>query len=170
MSDETVTDDELVQIIAWDDATNVFAEHSNPDYELLKVRLAVRAAKVAKALQAALAREREARAGLANERELWGKLMRARQAWCQARTQRDLQRLADDVESAEQALRDRGVDVDGLLMGDEAARDTLNKAKSTDSVIGKLDTLTASERLAVFSEYCTHCGDKNPRCPCWNDE
>lgn len=33
-----------------------------------------------------------------------------------------------------------------------------------------LDELTPEERLEVFYAYCIHCGDKDPRCQCWNDE
>lgn len=37
-------------------------------------------------------------------------------------------------------------------------------------VVDALDALTDDERLKVFAEYCTHCGAKDPRCQCWNDE
>ena len=33
-----------------------------------------------------------------------------------------------------------------------------------------LDELDGDERLEVFSKYCVECGDKDPRCQCWNDE
>lgn len=33
-----------------------------------------------------------------------------------------------------------------------------------------LDRITPDERLEVFNKYCVHCGDKNPRCYCWNDD
>lgn len=39
-----------------------------------------------------------------------------------------------------------------------------------DKIIKLLDTISSDERLEVFSEYCRHCGDKNPKCQCWNDE
>lgn len=36
-----------------------------------------------------------------------------------------------------------------------------------------LDILKPEERKSVFSLYCQHCGDKQPKgriCVCWNDE
>lgn len=33
-----------------------------------------------------------------------------------------------------------------------------------------LKHMTPEQRLEVFSEFCTHCGDDNPRCQCSNDE
>jgi hypothetical protein len=52
-----------------------------------------------------------------------------------------------------------------------------NKKQNTDvigsafeQVIKLLDKMNADERTDVFAEYCTYCGDKNPRCQCWNDE
>lgn len=33
-----------------------------------------------------------------------------------------------------------------------------------------LDRLSEEDRLAVFQQYCTECGTKNPNCQCWNDE
>ena len=33
-----------------------------------------------------------------------------------------------------------------------------------------LYVLKPEQRLEVFSSYCRHCGDTNPRCQCWNDE
>ncbi len=33
-----------------------------------------------------------------------------------------------------------------------------------------LDLLPWEHRLEVFKKYCVHCGDKDPRCQCWNDE
>ena len=33
-----------------------------------------------------------------------------------------------------------------------------------------LDNLSDDERYDLFHEYCVHCGDKNPKCQCWNDE
>jgi len=39
-----------------------------------------------------------------------------------------------------------------------------------EQVIKLLDSMTSYERMDVFAEYCTHCGDKNPSCQCWNDE
>ena len=39
-----------------------------------------------------------------------------------------------------------------------------------DEIIRLLDCMSADERTDIFVEYCMHCGDKNPRCQCWNDE
>lgn len=39
-----------------------------------------------------------------------------------------------------------------------------------DDVFEALDSLTDEQRLNVFSRYCTHCGSRNPRCQCMNDE
>ena len=39
-----------------------------------------------------------------------------------------------------------------------------------EQVIKLLDSMDADERMDVFAEYCTYCGDKNPKCQCWNDE
>lgn len=36
--------------------------------------------------------------------------------------------------------------------------------------IHELDDLTDEQRVKVFAMYCRHCGDKDPRCQCWNDE
>lgn len=33
-----------------------------------------------------------------------------------------------------------------------------------------LDSLTYEQKENLFKKYCKHCGDKNPRCQCWNDE
>lgn len=33
-----------------------------------------------------------------------------------------------------------------------------------------LDTWTDKERLALISCYCKHCGSKDTKCKCWNDE
>lgn len=30
--------------------------------------------------------------------------------------------------------------------------------------------LTDEQRYEVMSNFCTHCGSKNPNCQCWNDE
>ena len=37
-------------------------------------------------------------------------------------------------------------------------------------VLVLLRGLTDEQRLAVFREYCMHCGTDNPFCKCWNDE
>ena len=39
-----------------------------------------------------------------------------------------------------------------------------------EQVIKLLDSMNSDERMDVFAEYCTFCGDKNPICQCWNDE
>ncbi len=39
-----------------------------------------------------------------------------------------------------------------------------------DEIIRLLDCMSSDERMKVFGEYCEHCGDKNPRCQCWNNE
>lgn len=39
-----------------------------------------------------------------------------------------------------------------------------------DEIIRLLDCISAEDRIVVFDEYCTHCGDKNSSCQCWNDE
>jgi uncharacterized protein YebE (UPF0316 family) len=39
-----------------------------------------------------------------------------------------------------------------------------------EQVIKLLDSMNADERMDVFVEYCTYCGDKDPSCQCWNDE
>lgn len=39
-----------------------------------------------------------------------------------------------------------------------------------EQVIKLLDSMDADERMDVFAEYCTYCGDKDPSCQCWNDE
>ena len=39
-----------------------------------------------------------------------------------------------------------------------------------DEIIRLLDCMSDDERTDIFAEYCTHCGDKDPRCQCWNDE
>ena len=33
-----------------------------------------------------------------------------------------------------------------------------------------LNSMTDEERMSIFSCYCTHCGDKDPSCQCWNDD
>jgi hypothetical protein len=33
-----------------------------------------------------------------------------------------------------------------------------------------LDTFTDEQRCVLFSFYCNHCGSKDPRCQCWNDD
>ena len=40
----------------------------------------------------------------------------------------------------------------------------------TDPTKHLVDLLTAEQRLALFSNYCTSCGSDDPRCQCWNDE
>jgi hypothetical protein len=42
--------------------------------------------------------------------------------------------------------------------------------RASNRIIRLLDTISDKERMEVFAEYCTHCGDKNPKCQCWNDE
>lgn len=37
-------------------------------------------------------------------------------------------------------------------------------------VVFGLGFLTNAERVKLFSQYCAHCGQKDPSCPCWNDE
>ena len=39
-----------------------------------------------------------------------------------------------------------------------------------EQVIKLLDSMNADERMGVFAEYCTYCGDKDPSCQCWNNE
>lgn len=29
---------------------------------------------------------------------------------------------------------------------------------------------TADQRMTFFNNFCTSCGDADPRCQCWNDE
>ena len=33
-----------------------------------------------------------------------------------------------------------------------------------------LVNLTGEQRIEVLSDYCTHCGCKDPTCRCWDDE
>jgi len=33
-----------------------------------------------------------------------------------------------------------------------------------------MHTLTDDERKSIFDEFCVHCGSKDTRCQCWNDE
>lgn len=33
-----------------------------------------------------------------------------------------------------------------------------------------LSAMTSEQRMGLFGEFCWSCGDKNPRCQCWNDE
>lgn len=33
-----------------------------------------------------------------------------------------------------------------------------------------LRQLSPAARVDVFHRFCTHCGDENPQCQCWNDE
>ena len=33
-----------------------------------------------------------------------------------------------------------------------------------------LSNLNDEQRMEVFSDYCTHCGCKDPDCRCWDDE
>lgn len=33
-----------------------------------------------------------------------------------------------------------------------------------------LGNMTDTQRMEVFSNYCTSCGCKDPSCQCWNDE
>lgn len=37
-------------------------------------------------------------------------------------------------------------------------------------IIEMLKKLTDEQRLTVFGHFCRFCGDKDPRCQCWNDE
>lgn len=39
-----------------------------------------------------------------------------------------------------------------------------------EQVIKLLDSMNANERMVVFAEYCTYCGDKDTSCQCWHDE
>jgi hypothetical protein len=39
-----------------------------------------------------------------------------------------------------------------------------------DFAIAWLMALPPERRLDVFAAFCTHCGDDDPRCQCWNDE
>jgi hypothetical protein len=34
----------------------------------------------------------------------------------------------------------------------------------------EIDKYTDEQRLKLFSHYCKHCGSKDPKCKCWNDE
>ncbi len=36
--------------------------------------------------------------------------------------------------------------------------------------VDPLGAMTNEQRLALFSNYCVHCGAKDPTCQCWNDE
>ena len=38
------------------------------------------------------------------------------------------------------------------------------------SAAAALALCTLSERMRIFSEYCMHCGIRDPRCQCSNDE
>ena len=40
----------------------------------------------------------------------------------------------------------------------------------TNSIMDMLDILTDDERLEIFYRYCVHCGSKDVKCQCWNDE
>lgn len=43
------------------------------------------------------------------------------------------------------------------------------KSKLNDLKIS-LDSLTSEQRLEIFSNYCKHCGTKDPKCTCMRDE
>lgn len=57
---------------------------------------------------------------------------------------------------------------------EEAVNTQLNigivSGSAFEQVIKLLDSMNADERMDVFAEYCTYCGDKDPSCQCWNDE
>lgn len=46
--------------------------------------------------------------------------------------------------------------------------------RATKISIGELkeemDKLTSDQRSDLMHNYCVHCGDKDPRCQCWNDD
>ena len=55
-------------------------------------------------------------------------------------------------------------------MGVQAAiTDKLVEGRKREA-IEWLRKLTPERRLEVFAEFCTHCGDEDPSCQCWNDE
>lgn len=39
-----------------------------------------------------------------------------------------------------------------------------------DQIKEALDSLTEDQRVAIFKNYCVHCGDPNPKCKCSNDD
>jgi hypothetical protein len=41
---------------------------------------------------------------------------------------------------------------------------------STDAAIAELEKLSKEDRKRVFDVFCVHCGDRCPKCTCWNDE
>ncbi len=36
--------------------------------------------------------------------------------------------------------------------------------------VNALLSLTDEQRMSAFRLFCRHCGSKDPRCQCWNDE
>lgn len=44
------------------------------------------------------------------------------------------------------------------------------KDQEVEFVPAKFEDLTDAQRLEIFKQYCTHCGNKNPQCRCWDDE
>jgi hypothetical protein len=41
---------------------------------------------------------------------------------------------------------------------------------NTANVVALLLELSPHDRMSIFNQFCTHCGDANPKCQCWNDD
>lgn len=57
----------------------------------------------------------------------------------------------------------------------EASEQTQDAWDRRDGLIflevkAQVAALPEEMRLAIFEEYCTHCGKQDPTCQCWNDD
>lgn len=76
------------------------------------------------------------------------------------------------------SLESRLIPAGGLVSKRDAieARDREVSAARAESVRAALSRMTSEERLELFRDYCTSCGDAQPtdpqarRCQCWNDD
>ena len=45
-----------------------------------------------------------------------------------------------------------------------------NKYLKYQDALKSINQLTDEQRVDVFSKFCKHCGDTDPKCQCWNDK
>ena len=60
--------------------------------------------------------------------------------------------------------------IDGVLLCRSAPFDPWRRAITQHAdAVNELLKLTQEQRKVVFSKFCTHCGDVDPKCWCWDD-